>query len=396
MALQKIKDFDPNYKETFGGNDIKGSSVYSESSDEKIGTVDDVLVDEDGQFRYMVVDLGFWIFGKKVLLPVGRSRMDQDSDRVYAIGLSKNQAEDLPEFKEDMLVDYDYEERVRGVYRSDAGMAGAGMGATSTQTTGSMPGAAATSYTADPTMSDPAVASSMTDPMMASYEASSPATTGYTADSTSGSSLEDPLTTGYASEPPLTGYTTDPMTGSTADQTLTGSVSDPTTGYAAGQTSDMAYTRDTYGYGNEPSLYQMSDADQTLRLYQERLIASKTRRKTGEVTVGKHVETETERVSVPIEKERVVIERSAPTDAGVAVPPGEATFADGEVARVEIYEETPDIHKEAFVREEISVRKEVDRDVINAEETIRREELDIDAEGRTVEERTGNRPNDLI
>ncbi len=64
MALLKLEDFDPNYRETFGGGDIKGLSVYAEG-DEKIGTVSDALVDEQGNFRYFVVDLGFWIFGKK-------------------------------------------------------------------------------------------------------------------------------------------------------------------------------------------------------------------------------------------------------------------------------------------------------------------------------------------
>ena len=59
MPLQKINDFDPNYVEAFEGKDIKGRSVYTQEADEKIGTVSDVLVDEHGQFRYLVVDLGF-------------------------------------------------------------------------------------------------------------------------------------------------------------------------------------------------------------------------------------------------------------------------------------------------------------------------------------------------
>lgn len=47
MALHKIADFDQNYRDTFEGNEIKGMGVYSEQ-DEKIGTVGDVLVDEEG------------------------------------------------------------------------------------------------------------------------------------------------------------------------------------------------------------------------------------------------------------------------------------------------------------------------------------------------------------
>jgi len=48
-----------------------------------------------------------------------------------------------------------------------------------------------------------------------------------------------------------------------------------------------------------------------------------------------------------------------------------------------VYEETPDIHK-AFVREEVRVRKVVEHDTVEAQETIRREELDINTEGSTV------------
>jgi uncharacterized protein (TIGR02271 family) len=298
MPLLKIDDFDPNYRQSFGGDDIKGMDVYTQA-DEKIGTVSDVLVDEQGNFRYLVVDLGFWIFGKKVLLPVGRARIDYQADRVYTVGMTREQADHLPEFNESQALDYDYEERVRGVYRN---------------------------------------------------------------------------------QPPL-------------DATSSAS----TTGAMAAQASHPTYNRDTYTYEQDAPLYDLNaHDDQTFKLYQERLIANKTRTKTGEVAIGKHVETETARVSVPIEKERVVVERVTPADAGRAVAPGAVNFGEGEVARMEIYEETPDIHKEAFVREEVRVKKEVEQETVEAQETLRREEIDIDAEGRTIEDRTGRLPNDRI
>jgi uncharacterized protein (TIGR02271 family) len=127
----------------------------------------------------------------------------------------------------------------------------------------------------------------------------------------------------------------------------------------------------------------MNDRDhQTLRLYEERLIAGKSRQKTGEVAVGKRVETETQHVSVPVEKERVVIERNNPTDT--AAVPGEQAFQEGEVVRMEVFEETPEIRKEAFVREEVQVRKEVDRDTVESDETIRRERLNVDKDGNPI------------
>ncbi|NDJ25313.1 DUF2382 domain-containing protein [Nostoc sp. B(2019)] len=300
MVLYKLEDFEPNYRDTFEGREIKGLGVYTEGTDEKIGSVSDVLVDEEGHFRYLVVDLGFWIFGKKVLLPIGRTRIDYNVDRAYAVGMTREQAEALPEFDERQTLDYDYEERVRGVYRR--------------------PG----DYNTVP------------------VEASRP--------------LE-------ASAPLGTEY-------------------QPTT------TPTPTYNRDNYTYEHEPSLYGLNEGDnQTLKLYEERLVANKRRQKTGEVAIGKHVETETARVAVPVERERVVIERVTPTDAGTAVSPGEANFREGEVARMEIHEETPEIRKEAFVREEVRVKKVVDQDTVETQETVRREELDVDASGLPIEER---------
>lgn len=279
MALAKIADLYPNYKEDiFGGDDIKSFSVYDYTND-KIGSVHDIIVDETGRFRYLVIDTGFWIFGKKVLLPVGRASIDYSDNKVYVSGLTKEQAEHLPEYDDDMTIDYDYEERVRTVYRG-------------------------TEYDRDNTV--------------------------------------------YSEE--------------------------------AGEYDSGAYT-----YDREPSLYEHQERDgrQSLKLYEERLIANKERFRAGTVTVGKRVETETANVSVPVEREKVIIERSDISDT-TAVTPGETAFSEGEVARVEVYEETADIEKQAFVREEVSVRKEVEKDTVSARETIRREELDIETDGDAV------------
>jgi uncharacterized protein (TIGR02271 family) len=148
--------------------------------------------------------------------------------------------------------------------------------------------------------------------------------------------------------------------------------------------TSRGYDQTSYPYDRDSDLYGLNEQDhQTLRLYEERLIANKIRQKAGEVTVGKHVETETQRVSVPVEKERVVIERVSPTGQNV-VAPGVDAFQEGEVVRMDVYEETPDIRKEAFVREEVRVRKEVEQDTVEANETLRREELDIDKDGNPI------------
>lgn len=300
MALYKIKDFDPDYNTHSDDPDIKGLSMYAGT--EKIGSISDVLVDEQGKFRYLIVDSGGWIMGKKVLLPIGHARIDYQGKRVYADTLTKAQVEALPQFTDDMLIDYVTEEQVRGVYRSAA-----------------------------PNMQN------------------APAANGV----------------GYA------GAMSAPATKNTEPML------DLETGYAG-------YDRDTYGYEQEPELYALNEQNHpNLKLYEERLIASKNRQKTGEAVISKRVETETANASVAVEKERVVVER-IPVNAGTVVTPGEANFQAGEVARMDVYEEVPEFRKEAFVREEVRVTKVVDQETATAQEQLRREELDVDTEGRPV------------
>jgi uncharacterized protein (TIGR02271 family) len=300
MPLFKIEDFNPNYrKEAFDGGDVKGLDVHAGRTEEKIGSIYDVLVDQTGRFRYFVIDTGFWVFGKKVLLPVGRCRVDTDAQRLYATGIAtKEQAEKLPEYHDSMTVDYDYEERVRHVYRTP------------------------------------------------SVETSLP--------------VETSGVLGVASQA-------------------------PTPRRVSHHPSAASSSRNAYTYEQEPSLYQMNEQEhQRFRLYEERLIANKSRRQTGEVAIGKRVESETARVSVPVEKERIVIERQTPEAVGTMVNSSDLDFKEGEVVHMRVYEETADVTKQAFVREEVNIRKEVERDTVDVTETLRREELEVDVNGKPV------------
>ncbi len=292
MALYKLEDFAGNYSDAdFDSYEVRDFDVYSDINDDKVGTVKHILVDDSGHFRYLVVDTGFWFFGRQVLLPIGRSRISYSDRRVYAIGLTKEQVKSLPDFNDLEHVDYDYEERVRGVYRTPVRQAPL---STSTPVETSIP------VDAPPASSD----------------------------------------------------------------------------------------RNTYTYEDEPNLYDMNQQDHhNLKLYEERLVANKSRVKTGEVSVGKHVETETARVAVPVEKERVIIERTTPNEAGRTVSSAEANFREGEVTRMDLYEETPDIQKEAVLREEVKIKKVVEQDTVEAEGTVRREELDVDTNDERLHER---------
>lgn len=118
MVLCKLDKYYSDYRdESLACFDIKDFYVYAEN--ELIGSVTNILVDgNNGCFRYIVIDTGFWVFSIKVLLPVGLANVGYDYKRLSVPGLTKEQINNLPEFKEDFIIDNDYEERVRSVYRS--------------------------------------------------------------------------------------------------------------------------------------------------------------------------------------------------------------------------------------------------------------------------------------
>ena len=277
MSLQSIAEFDPNYDRDSIDNDLISRQVSIAQTDEEIGTVEDVLVDESGRLRYLVVSAGPWKSHQKFLLPIGRCQTNRGAEAILLMGIPNKEAlEQLPPYQSDNQIDYDYEEEVRNVYRQ----------------------------------------------LLA----------------------------------------TD------------------------GNTEAVNYDRDSYSYDSEPELYQVSaEENQTIKLYEERLITDKQRREVGEVTIGKRVETEVAEVEVPVEKEKVVIKRDRLAEENIPVAPGEATFEEGTVAKVKVYEETAEFKKQAFVREEVEVKKEVETEVVSAEETLRREEIEITGEEENLE-----------
>ena len=69
-----------------------------EATDGGIGKIDESSY-EAGQ-AYLVVDTGFWIFGKKRLIPAGVvERIDDQAETVF-VNLSKDQIKAAPDFDE--------------------------------------------------------------------------------------------------------------------------------------------------------------------------------------------------------------------------------------------------------------------------------------------------------
>ncbi|WP_035985400.1 DUF2382 domain-containing protein [Leptolyngbya sp. KIOST-1] len=309
MPLHRLKDYYPDYRDTLADGqlgDIDSYSIYTQG-DDRVGTVKDLLVDDSGRFRYVVVDTGPWIFGKNVLLPIGLANFDYGKTRIYVNGLSKTQIENLPEYNDSTVVDDRYEDQVRSQYRPIA----------------------------------------------------------------QGRSNRQFLGNNYA-----TPNDANRMGALDADnQSMR-----PLESNAAGQRTARTKAN-LYDYDREPGYYGLSDQDNQgpLRLYEERLITRRNHNKVGEVRVGKQVRTETAEVSEPVSKERVVIERH-----DVKGQPAAATdhaFENQEVARMDVYEDEVSVDKQAFVREEVNVRKETDQETVRLRDQVRREELNIDTDG---------------
>ncbi|MBW4533334.1 MAG: DUF2382 domain-containing protein [Pleurocapsa minor HA4230-MV1] len=272
MTLQSIAEFSPNYnQEDLMDNELISKPVFIAQTDEKLGVVEDVLVDEFGHFRYLVVGAGSWLADQKFLLPIGRCRAIQDGQAIAVMDINNIQdLEQLPPYQSDSQLDYDYEESIRNIYRQ----------------------------------------------------------------------------------------------------------------FLAGDNYEIPnYDRDSYSYDHEPELYQIpTEEGQTIRFYEERLVADKQRHEVGEVTIGKRIETEVAQVEIPVEKEKVFVKIHEVGDQNIAVSPEEAKFEGGTVATFKVHEETAEIKKQAFVHEEVEIKKEVKKEIVNAEETLRKEQLEMTGE----------------
>ena len=81
--------------------DLVGYDV--EAVDGKIGKIDEDS-NETGS-AYLVVDTGFWIFGKKRLIPAGVIDRIDDVDRSVFVRMTKDQIKSAPDFEEQHRTD---------------------------------------------------------------------------------------------------------------------------------------------------------------------------------------------------------------------------------------------------------------------------------------------------
>jgi hypothetical protein len=100
---------DPSVSQT---NSLVGYDVVV--IDGSIGKVDEATYNVGES--YLVVDTGFWIFGKKRTLPAGVvDRIDHDNRQVY-VNLTKDQVRQAPDYEKELDRDERYQKDVGNYY----------------------------------------------------------------------------------------------------------------------------------------------------------------------------------------------------------------------------------------------------------------------------------------
>ena len=80
---------------------IVGYDVHATDGD--IGKIDESSTEASRQ--YLVVDTGFWIFGKKRLIPAGVVTTVDHDDKKVSVAMTKDQVKSAPDFEEQKSYD---------------------------------------------------------------------------------------------------------------------------------------------------------------------------------------------------------------------------------------------------------------------------------------------------
>lgn len=114
MTLRALSDRrDVRFEdETF---DVRNQEVRSRINDERIGKVDDVLVDDFGRTRYL--SLAMDGENRRVLVPVGETEADRQKNVVWVSALNRESFRSLPAYDGNAgAVSSDYEHKLRTAY----------------------------------------------------------------------------------------------------------------------------------------------------------------------------------------------------------------------------------------------------------------------------------------
>ncbi|BDP43103.1 hypothetical protein DAETH_30720 [Deinococcus aetherius] len=163
--------------------------------------------------------------------------------------------------------------------------------------------------------------------------------------------------------------TTTTMSGSTMGDAA---MSTAATGAMSTGTASASYDRE--------ARERMFRTPERLQLLEERLSVNKEKYRAGSVQIGKRVETHQETVSVPVQREEVIIERH-PVSNPQPVQGDVLSSSGSETVRVDLEAERAEVSKQAFVAEEVEVGKRVVTEQQTVTDTVGREVLEVNQTG---------------
>ena len=86
---------DRNYDLGGDHSDIVSQPAYG-TNNERVGTVRELLTEDGGKIRSLVIEVGNWFTSKQVVIPVGMARVEDDG--VHFDSLTKEQAKGMTEY----------------------------------------------------------------------------------------------------------------------------------------------------------------------------------------------------------------------------------------------------------------------------------------------------------
>ena len=88
-----------------------------QATDGEIGQVSDFLVDDSFKLRYLVIDTGKWLPGKKVTLSTAWISTVDPHKQTVVMNIDKKRIEEGPDYSEEHVLDREYETRLHDHYR---------------------------------------------------------------------------------------------------------------------------------------------------------------------------------------------------------------------------------------------------------------------------------------
>jgi uncharacterized protein (TIGR02271 family) len=132
---------------------------------------------------------------------------------------------------------------------------------------------------------------------------------------------------------------------------------------------DRAVGRDTSGPTTDDA---MTRSEEELR------VGTQTRER-GRVRLRKHVVTETQQVTVPVQREEVRVEREPITDANLDAATSGPDISEEE-HEVTLHEETPVVEKRAVPKERVRLDTETITEERQVAEEVRKEQIQVDGD----------------